>query len=181
MKILKLNQRGDDSSSESFRLLIAFVLAAAILVIIMNMIASTNKQSILISDQKLKEGVQSAAKSVGTSTKIPFIIEDLMLTGTITKRKISIYSGMDENCIGLIGGQGLEYLDNGDLRIKADNLKMNVWAYCDFWGTNQDVPTEIDFVPNSENCKTYCVYFFNKKPENSLYTENNSNATESNN
>ncbi|HOW29755.1 MAG TPA: hypothetical protein PK685_03765 [archaeon] len=185
MKILKLNQRGDDSSSESFRLLIAFVLAAAILVIIMNMIASTNKQSILISDQKLKEGVQSAAKSVGTSTKIPFIIEDLMLTGTITKRKISIYSGMDENCIGLIGGQGIEYLDNGDLRIKADNLKMNVWAYCDFWTASGDMPDEIfdpiSFAPNSENCKTYCVYFFNKKPENSLYTENNSNATESNN
>ena len=171
MKILKLNQRGDDSSSESFRLLIAFVLATAILVIIINMVNSTNKQSILISDQKLKEGIQSAAKSIKTSTQIPFIIEDLMLTGTITKRKISTYSGMDENCIGLIGGPGLEYLDNGDLRIKADNLKMNVWAYCDFFQTTMpdEIDSEIDFNPTHEDCPTYCVYFFNKKPLNSLY------------
>jgi len=173
MKILKLNQRGDDSSSESFRLLIAFVLAAAILVIILNMVNTTNKQSILISDQKLKEGVQSAVKSVGTSTRIPFVIEDLLLTGTITKRRLSTYSGMKEECIGLIGGQGLEQQENGDLRIKASNLKMNVWAYCDFW--DSDPPGDIyNAVPNleQEECPTYCVYFFNKKPANSLYENN---------
>ena len=175
MKILKLNQRGDDSSSESFRLLIAFVLATSILFIIMNMVTTTNKQSILISDQKLKEGVQSAVKSVGTSTKIPFVIEELMLAGTITKRKISIYSGMDENCIGFIGGQGLEQLSNGDLKIKASNLKMNVWAYCDFWDTSSGIPDEIEdnvdnhFDLHSAVCPTYCVYFFNKRPTCNLY------------
>lgn len=176
MKILKLNQRGDDSSSESFRLLIAFVLATSILFIIMNMVTTTNKQSILISDQKLKEGVQSAVKSVGTSTKIPFVIEELMLAGTITKRKISIYSGMDENCIGFIGGQGLEQLSNGDLRIKTSNLKMNVWAYCDFWDTTlpREIEENIDhFNLYHAECPTYCVYFFNKRPSPSLYTENN--------
>ena len=178
MKILKLNQRGDDSSSESFRLLIAFVLAAAILVIILNMVNTTNKQSILISDQKLKEGVQSAVKSVGTSTRIPFVIEDLLLTGTITKRRLSTYSGMKEECIGLIGGQGLEQQENGDLRIKASNLKMNVWAYCDFWNTSSGIPEEIEdnvhssFNLYSAECPTYCVYFFNKKPSNSLYENN---------
>jgi len=172
MKMLKLNQRGDDSSSESFRLLIAFVLAAAILVIIMNMIDNTNKQSILISDQKLKEGVQSAVKSAGTSTRIPFIIEDLMLTGEISKRKISNYSGMDENCIGLIGGPGIEVTGNGNLKIKARHLKMHVWAYCDFWP--HQFPTEVITVMNlsiitSEQCPIYCVYFFNKKPTCNLY------------
>lgn len=175
MKILKLNQRGDDSSSESFRLLIAFVLATSILFIIMNMVTTTNKQSILISDQKLKEGVQSAVKSVGTSTKIPFVIEELMLAGTITKRKISIYSGMDENCIGFIGGQGLEQLSNGDLKIKASNLKMNVWAYCDFWQSSfpEEIYGTINNSVSSSECPTYCVYFFNKRPSPSLYTENN--------
>jgi len=171
MKILKLNQRGDDSSSESFRLLIAFVLAAAILVIIINMINTTQKQSILISDQKLKEGSQSAAKSVGTSKKIPFIIEGLMLTGTITKRKMSQYSGLDTNCITLVPGTGIESQSNGDIKIKASSLKMNVWAYCDFFNNNAN--WEIyEYVPNSatyETCPIYCVFFFNKKPECSLY------------
>lgn len=172
MKLIKLNQRGDDSSSETFRLLIAFVLAAALLVIIMNMISITNKQTILISEQKLEEGLQSAVKSVGVSTRIEFIIDDLMLTGVIGKKKISQRSGMSEECIGLIGGQGIETLNNGDLRIKSSHLKMNVWAYCDFWQSS--FPDEINEAmihsnPSSDVCPTYCVFFFNKKPSSSLY------------
>jgi len=174
MRAIKLSQKGDSSSGEVYRLLVAFILAAAVLVIIMNMIATTNKQTIIISEQKLKEGVQSAVKSVGTSTKIPFVIEDLMLTGTITKDKISTYSGMPKQCIGFVGGQGLVLLENGNLKIKSNTLELDLWAYCDFWDSSGRLPEELDDLMNYEfrpgnDCQTYCVFLFNKKPSCELY------------
>lgn len=172
IKLYKLNQKGDDSSSETFRLLIAFVLAAAMLLIIMNMIETSNKQTILVSKQKLKEEIQSAAKSTKTSTKIPFIIEDLILTGNITKTEISSYSGLDEECIGFISGPGIEVLSNGTLKIKKRHLKMNVWAYCDFWKgsiNSDEINRAINLNVSRDDCPTFCVFYFNKKPDPEIY------------
>ncbi|MFA5746245.1 MAG: hypothetical protein WCX82_00065 [archaeon] len=168
----KLTEKGDGESFETFRLLIAFVLALAVLVIIISMVNSTNKQAILISDQKLKEGLLSAAKSPGTSTRIPFIIEDLMLSGTISKTRISNYSGLDGNCIALVYGAGITPLNpntNDILKIKASRLEMNVYAYCDFNDGDHPDVAEDQISTDSVVCPTYCVFFFNKKPDDSLY------------
>ena len=104
---LKLNQKGDDSASEAYRLLIGFILGAAILVIIMNMINSTQNQLIIVSNQKLKEGLISAVKSTGTSAKTPFVIEDLMLKGNISKTTITNYTGLPEECMAFVAGPKL--------------------------------------------------------------------------
>ncbi len=178
---LKLSRKGDSESFETFRLLIAFVLATAVLVIIISMISSTNKQSILISEQKLKEGVQSAVKSAGTSAEFPFVIEDLMLRGTISKTTISNYSGLSKECIAFVGGSQMIPTDvNVDgLRIKPSYLKMNIWVYCNFQSNNQTLPLSLSSLSvdrqinqDSDVCPRYCVFFFNRKPEG-LYNSGN--------
>lgn len=173
----KLSKKGDDSASEAYRLLIGFVLGAAILVIIMNMINSTQNQSILISNQKLKEGLVSAVKSTGTSAKIPFVIEDLMLKGNISKTTIKNYTGLSEECMAFVAGPRLfSENDFNIIRIKTRYLKMNVWAYCDFMPSGSlDLPDELDdntklqLTEDPEICPTYCVFFFNVKPPENLY------------
>jgi hypothetical protein len=174
----KLSKKGDDSASEAYRLLIGFILGAAILVIIMNMINSTQNQSILISNQKLKEGLISAVKSTGTSAKTPFVIEDLMLKGSISKTTITNYTGLPEECMAFVAGPRLfSENDFNIIRIKPRYLKMNIWAYCDFMppGTTQlpeglDTNTQGQLTPDPNDCPTYCVFFFNIKPDNGLYT-----------
>lgn len=178
---LKLNSKGDDSASDVYRLLIAFVLATAVLVIIINMVTSVQKQSIIISNQKLKEGVQSAVKSAGTSAKIPFVIEDLMLSGNLSKTTIKNYSGLSEECMAFVHGAGLEPIDedNNVLRIKGKYIEMDVWAYCNI--DSSQIPNNLnskynDAVMQIENdegvCPIYCVFFFNKKPDPLIYDSN---------
>lgn len=168
----KLNQKGEDSASDVYRLLIAFVLAVAILVIIMNMINSIQKQSIIISNQKLKEGVQSAVKSAGTSATIPFIIEDLMLSGNIAKTTFRNYSGLAEECMAFVYGPGLEPIndDINVLKIKGRYIEMDVWAYCNFMDIKDPPDVSGDQInPDNVACPAYCVFFFNKKPDASIY------------
>ncbi|HRS42926.1 MAG TPA: hypothetical protein P5530_03605 [Candidatus Diapherotrites archaeon] len=177
---LKLNQKGDDSASEAYRLLIGFILGAAILVIIMNMINSTQNQLIIVSNQKLKEGLISAVKSTGTSAKTPFVIEDLMLKGNISKTTITNYTGLPEECMAFVAGPKLFSVnDYNVLRIKTRHLKMNVWAYCNFMpsGSNQlpdalSPDTKLQLTQDRSVCPTYCVFFFNIKPPEGLYTSN---------
>jgi hypothetical protein len=173
----KLSKKGDDSASEAYRLLIGFILGAAILVIIMNMINSTQNQSILISNQKLKEGLISAVKSTGTSAKTPFVIEDLMLKGSISKTTITNYTGLPEECMAFVAGPRLfSENDFNIIRIKPRYLKMDVWAYCDFMpsGMTQlpeglDSNTKMQLEQDQDVCPTYCVFYFNIKPSDELY------------
>ncbi|HPV66273.1 MAG TPA: hypothetical protein PK655_02360 [archaeon] len=177
---LKLNQKGDDSASEAYRLLIGFILGAAILVIIMNMINSTQNQLIIVSNQKLKEGLISAVKSTGTSAKTPFVIEDLMLKGNISKTTITNYTGLPEECMAFVAGPKLFSVnDYNVLRIKTRHLKMNVWAYCNFMPSGEgslldelDSTTQSQLTQDTSVCPTYCVFFFNIKPPEGLYTSN---------
>jgi len=181
---MRLNKRGDSESFETFRLLIAFVLAMAVLVIIVSMINSTQKQSILVSEQKLKEGVLSAVKSAGTSETIPFVIDDLMLSGTISKTTFYNYTGLDTNCMAFVGGPQLlpvpESANNPlGLKIKPRYLKMNVYAYCGFIVTGDSLPsgfptdTTSQIIQDQDTCPTYCVFFFNTKPNCALYNNIN--------
>lgn len=173
----KLSQKGDDSASEVYRLLVGFILGAAMLVIIMSMVNSTQNQTVLISNQKLKEGLISAVKSAGTSAKTPFIIEDLMLKGNISKITISNYTGLPEKCMAFVAGPKLfSENDYNVIRIKGRHLKMNVWAYCDFLPPHTgSLPRELDdsiqgqLTEDPNVCPTYCVFFFNTKPPEDLY------------
>lgn len=174
----KLSKKGDETAFEAYRLLIGFILGAAILVIIMNMINSTQNQSILISNQKLKEGLVSAVKSAGTSAKTPFVIEDLMLKGSISKTTITNYTGLPEKCMAFVAGPKL--FSEGDfniIRIKPRYLKMDVWAYCNFIKMATNLPDQLDantksqITQDPEVCPTYCVFFFNIRPSYELYPE----------
>lgn len=170
---------------ESFRLLIAFVLMTAVLVIILSMVHRTNTTTIIISTQKLDDGFLSASKSPGASTKTPFVIKDLKLSGIISKRSLSNTSGMDPNCIFFKIGPGIKELNNGDAQITKKYLKMNVTVYCDFKENvdNGTVPQYINNIITSTpshsshtidecNSQTYCVLFLNSAPPTEIYNNN---------
>ncbi len=162
-KKISLNEKGDEAF-ESFRLLIAFALATAVLVIIIVMVGRVNNQSIIISTAKLEEGVISASKGPGVTTETPFIIEDVMLSGIISKDRISKLTGYSKNCIAFITGPGFE---NNDAYIEVNKkyIKTDVYVYCGF---GNSIPSEITSLFNF-NCPTYCALYFNVSPPSSLY------------
>jgi len=161
-KILKLNEKGDEAF-ESFRLLIAFALATAVLVIIIVMIGRVNNQSIIISTAKFEEGVISASKGPGVTTETPFIIEDVMLSGIISKERISKLTGYSKNCLVFITGPGFD--NQGEyVEINKKFIKTDVYVYCGFGDV---VPSEINIM--TATCPTYCAIYFNMNPPNGLY------------
>lgn len=175
---LKLSQKGDDSASESYRLLIGFVIGLAMLVIIINMINSIQNQLVLVSNQKLKEGLISAVKSTGKSAETPFVIEDLMLKGNISKTTISNYTGLPKECMAFVAGpKFIPENNNNVLTIKSRILKLNVWAYCNFMPPHEEsLPEQLDSIGTQLDhdqsiCPTYCVFFFDVKPPQGLYLQ----------
>lgn len=175
---MKFKEKGQ--AFESFRLLIAFILMTAVLVIILSMVHRTNTTTIIISTQKLDDGFLSASKSPGASTKIPFVIKDLKLSGIISKRRLANVSGMDPNCIFFKLGPGLKKLNNSDAQIIKKYIKMDVTVYCDFKENTNNAPSEIySIILNAsghtiDNCyaQTYCVLFLNSAPPSTVYTNN---------
>jgi len=169
----KLNQKGDSEAFESFRMLISFVLAAAILVIIINMVNNVNEKSVQISTQKLSEGVISGVKSVGTSARIPFVISDLLLRGTIDRRSIQNISGMNKECVFFIAGAGVDKSDNGEYISIKGTKKMDVYVYCNQTSSGIVVVTnnypEVSEDLSTDTCPTFCVFFFNERPNAALY------------
>lgn len=168
----KLNNKGQ--AFESFRLLIAFILALAILLIIFSMVNKANKESVIISTERFEEAITSASKSTGTSASIPFIIKDLMLKGNISRRRIASITNMDENCIYLDGGPGLvEGGLPGDLEIKKRYLKMDAYVYCNFNDSSINYPSNISNIVSMEidpSCQRFCIIFLNKKPPSGTYS-----------
>lgn len=171
----KLNQKGDSEAFESYRMLIAFVLAAAILVIIISMVNNVNEESIQISTQKFSEGVISGVKSVGTSARIPFVISDLLLRGTIDRRTIQNISGLNKDCVSFIAGAGLEKSDNGEYVSIKGTKKMDVYVYCNQTNSGLSVVTEnypeVYNDLSADDCPTFCVFFFNERPKDALYDQ----------
>jgi hypothetical protein len=166
---IKLSKKAQ--AFEAYRLLIAFVLALAFLVVIYSMVQSINEKSLLISNQKFKDGIISATKAVGISTKKEFVIDDLLLSGTISTRKLENYSGIDKECFKLVPGPGFkEDTASNILNIQGKFKKMNVYTYCDFEDapiTDDEINEYHDIIYDStelKQCPVYCVIFFNKKP-----------------
>ncbi len=164
IKFFKLNERGDDEASESFRLLIAFAIAAAVLVIIIVMVGRVNHQSILISTAKFEEGFISASKGPGISTITPFVIEDVMLSGIISKDRLTYLSGYSSECIIIESGPGFENTGGKYVSVLKKYIKTDVIVYCGF---GNDLHAN-QFV-NEDDCPTYCVLFMNKSAPTSIY------------
>jgi len=161
-KKISLNQKGDEAF-ESFRLLIAFALATAVLVIIIVMVGRVNNQSIIISTAKFEEGIVSASKGPGITTQTPFIIEDVMISGIISKERISKLTGYSKDCIAFKAGPGFEVTDDY-VKISKKYIKTDVYVYCGFGDL---VPPEIPIMNNI--CPTYCAIYFNMTPPSGLY------------
>jgi hypothetical protein len=168
MKFLK-NKKGQ--AFESFRFLIAFVIAIAVLTIIYTMVNTINQRSIIISTERLQEGSISASKSIGTSAHHPFHLENLMLSGRISSQQISNYTGMKKECIYLDGGVGLDEVEEGkEYLIKKSYLKMDVYFYCDFTSDPIIDETETNLITSTinnnqaEECPTFCIVYLNKAP-----------------
>jgi len=165
IRLFKLSKKQKGQAFESFRLLIAFILMAAVLAIIIVMVNKTNQNAIIISTQKFEEGFISASKSPGTSTKVPFIIEDLRLKGIISKKRLATISELQEECIGFDLGPGIIDFPNG-AEIERGSLKMDLTVYCGFRG---EYIAGIGNI-NTDNCPTYCVLFLNKSPPSDIYS-----------
>jgi len=163
-RIIKLNQKGDEAF-ESFRLLIAFALATAVLVIIIVMVGRVNNQSILISTAKFEEGFVSASKGPGISTKTPFIIEEIMLSGIISKERLSYLSGYSPECIIFESGPGFDNTSEKYISVNKKYIKTDVTIYCGF---GDDTQATSFYIPDT--CPTYCVIYLNKTPPNNLYS-----------
>jgi len=161
-KKISFNEKGDEAF-ESFRLLIAFALATAVLVIIIVMVGRVNNQSIIISTAKFEEGVVSASKGPGITTQTPFIIEDVMLSGIISKERISKLTGYSKECIAFKVGPGFEEADEY-VKVNKRYIKTDVYVYCGF---GDNVPGEIPIMNNT--CPTYCAIYFNLTPSSALY------------
>lgn len=162
------NKKGQ--AFESFRLLIAFILAIAILAIIYTMVAKVNKETVIISTQKFEEAVRSASKSPGTSSVVPFVIEDVVLEGAIDKHRLGLITGLSEECLSLQAGPGITVTTRGVDILKK--LKMNVYVYCNYQNAeinNVDMSYIVNTTITSSTCPTYCVIFMNRKPPEGTY------------
>ena len=165
-KKISLNEKGDDEASEYFRLLIAFVLATAVLVIIIVMVGRVNNQSIIISTAKFEEGIISASKGPGVTTQTPFIIEDVMLSGIISKERISKLTGYSKECILFKSGPGFDNSSTDFISINKKFMKTDVYVYCGYYGDEGAI-----ILNTSTDCPTYCALYFNTRPDSSLYPE----------
>lgn len=172
-KLIIVSEKGQEAS-EAFRLLTAFIVALAILGIILAMIHKVDQQTLLVSTERFEEGIVSASKAPGTSAVIPFLIQDIVLKGTISKLRLSNLTGYSKECLIFQLGPGLELDAQDNAIVLKDKLKMDVWVYCNFGGDNvYSLPglsggQQID-LDELSNCPQFCLIFMNKKPPQEFY------------
>ena len=163
-------------AGESFRLLIAFVITVAILSIILVMVRNINNKAIVISQQKLEEGIISASKAPGISTEKKYIIEDLKLKGTISKEWISGVTGIRKECIGIDNGPGIEPISESNnliYEITERSLDMDVTIYCNISNSNEPSPIYNILSEDPEDCDKFMVLFLNKNAPDEIYSGDN--------
>jgi len=168
LKLIKNKEKGQ--AFEVYRLLIAFVIAVAVMSIIIVMVQKTNNESIILSTQNFEQGIISASKSPGTSSKIPFVISDLKLSGSITKKRISDITSLNKDCIFFSAGPGIEKTNLG-VDIKQKSIKMNATVYCNF-GNAEFKPKIIPYLTSDSvsDCSVFCVIFMNQIPPKEIYS-----------
>ncbi len=159
---------------EAYQLLIAFIIATAILGIIVMMISKTNSQAIIISNQKIEDAFTSAINSPVISMEKPFVVKDVLITGILSYDRFEQISGIEEGCFGFIVGPGITLQPYGAV-VDKKYLKTNVYFSCGLRSMSDDVPFEIypGEVGNSpfeddpsEKCeRLFCVMYINKTPE----------------
>jgi len=160
---------------EAYQLLIAFIIATAILGIIVMMISKTNSQAIIISNQKIEDAFTSAINSPVISMEKPFVVKDVLITGILSYDRFEQISGIEEGCFGFIVGPGITLQPYGAV-VDKKYLKTNVYFSCGLKGMDIDnLPFEIypgvsgnsPFEKNPSNdCeRLFCVMYINKTPE----------------
>ena len=128
------------------------------------MVGRVNNQSIIISTAKFEEGVVSASKGPGITTQTPFIIEDVMLSGIISKERLSNLTSYPKKCIHFESGPGFDNTSLDFISINKKYLKTDVYVYCGYSGDIGASALDID-----DDCSTYCAIYFNARPPSNFY------------
>ncbi|NCP72166.1 hypothetical protein GW835_02115 [archaeon] len=158
---------------EAYQLLIAFIIATAILGIIVMMISKTNSQAIIISNQKIEDAFTSAINSPVISMEKPFVVKDVLITGILSYERYEQISGIEEGCFGFIVGPGVTLQPYGVI-VDKKYLKTNVYFSCGlrnmsglpdeiYPGVSGNRPFQDD--PSRECERLFCVMYINKTPE----------------
>ncbi len=167
------NKKGQ--AFEAYQLLIAFIVATAILGIILVMVNKTNNQAIIISNQKIEDSFLSAINSPIVSMEKPFAVEDVLVSGIISHAKYEQLGNLEPGCFGFIVGPGILKESYG-VQIQKKYLKTDVYFVCGKSGmssrdlTNINIYSEITTganapIPNPDSCEDlFCVMYINKKP-----------------
>jgi hypothetical protein len=154
---------------EAYQLLIAFVIATAILGIIIMMIGKTNNQAIIISDQKIEDAFLSAINSPIISMEKPFVVKDVMITGIISYDRYQNLAKIDEGCFEFMVGPGVVLENYGDV-IDKKFLKTNIYFSCgikdmDSSLISRDIYPDLFDSNPADNCEKFCVMYINKMPK----------------
>jgi hypothetical protein len=167
------NKKGQ--AFEAYKLLIAFIIATAILGIIVMMINKTNNQAIIISNQKIEDAFLSAINSPIISMQRPFQVKDVMISGIISSTRYEQLGNIEEGCFGFMTGPGVKKEDYGVI-VEKKFLKTDIYFVCgledmsdsdiilEIW---QGVPDDSPFDSNpSTNCEDlFCVMYINRIPD----------------
>jgi len=159
---------------EAYKLLIAFIIAVAVLGIILTMVNKTNNQALIISDQKIEDAFISAINSPVISMEKPFIVKEVLVSGIISYAKYENLGGLEPGCFGFIVGPGVS-LEAYGAEIESRFLKTDVYFSCGFnMNVNNLQNTETYFeittganspIDTIEECeKLFCVMYINKRP-----------------
>lgn len=160
---------------EAYKLLIAFIVAAAILGIILTMVNQTNNQALIISNQKIEDGFLSAINSPIISMEKPFVVKDVLITGFINSSRFEQLGNIEPGCFGFITGPGAKKQDFG-VEIESRRLRTDVYFVCglsgmdtslisyEIWPGNQSIGAPFNQDPAS-NCENlFCVMYINRIP-----------------
>ncbi len=166
------NKKGQ--AFEAYKLLIAFVIAAAILGIIAVMISKTNNQAVVISYQKIENSFSSAINSPIISMEKPFVVKDVLISGIISYNRFEQLGNIEPGCFGLITGPGITKEAYGAM-IEKKYLKTDIYFRCGLGEMNDSlIPNDIwpgvtNYEPFDQDptilCeKLFCVMYINKIP-----------------
>jgi hypothetical protein len=166
-----MNYKGQ--AFEAYQLLIAFIIAVAILGIIVMMINKTNNQAIIISNQKIEDAFLSAINSPIISMDKPFFVRDVMVSGIISSARYEQLGNIESGCFGFLTGPGVINHDYG-VEIEKRFLKTDVYFVCGLSEmvapSGNDTYLEITTGSNRaiddiDNCeRLFCVMYINRKP-----------------
>lgn len=167
------NKKGQ--AFEAYKLLIAFIIATAILGIIVMMINKTNNQAIIISNQKIEDAFLSAINSPIISMQRPFQVKNVMISGIISSARYQQLGNIEEGCFGFMTGPGVKKEDFGVI-IEKKFLKTDIYFVCGLGGMETDkilfeiwtgTPGDRPFEDNpSVECEDlFCVMYINRIPK----------------